>query len=107
MARRRKNTMSDKEAQELLVNMFVVWPMEAVENLCKAIMWTGNKITSLASHIDNKKTNKKSNDKKVKKDIVYDELEEWQKDEVKKGNYDSYNFEEEELEEDDYYSEDD
>ena len=34
-------------------------------------------------------------------------LEDWQKEEVKKGNYDPWNFEEEELEEDDYYSEDD
>ena len=34
-------------------------------------------------------------------------LEDWQKEEVKKGNYDPWNFEEEDLEEDDYYSEDD
>ena len=40
-------------------------------------------------------------------DIVYNELEDWQKREVDEGNYDSYNFEEDELEEDDYYYEDD
>ena len=35
-------------------------------------------------------------------------LEDWQKDLVRKGTYDPYNFDEsEELEEDDYYSEDD
>ncbi len=34
-------------------------------------------------------------------------LEEWQKEEVRKGNQDVFNFEEEELEDDDYYSEDD
>ena len=34
-------------------------------------------------------------------------LEIWQKEEVKKGNYDPWNFEEEDLEEDDYYSEND
>ena len=34
-------------------------------------------------------------------------LEDWQKEEVKKGNYDPWNFEEEELEEDDYYYDDD
>jgi len=33
-------------------------------------------------------------------------LEEWQKEEVKKGNYDPWNFEEEDLEEDDYYYDD-
>lgn len=33
-------------------------------------------------------------------------LEEWQKKEVKKGNYDPWNFEEENLEEDDYYYDD-
>ncbi len=34
-------------------------------------------------------------------------LDKWQKEEVKKGNYDTFNFEEEELEDDDYYFEDD
>ena len=33
-------------------------------------------------------------------------LEDWQKEEIKKGNYDPWNFEEE-LEDDDYYNEDD
>ena len=40
-------------------------------------------------------------------DEVYNNLEDWQKEEVKKGNQDSFNFEEEDLEEDDYYNEDD
>ncbi len=31
-------------------------------------------------------------------------LEDWQKEEVKKGNYNQYNFVDEELEEDDYYN---
>lgn len=34
-------------------------------------------------------------------------LEDWQKELVKKGEQDSFNFEEEDLEEDDYYYEDD
>ena len=34
-------------------------------------------------------------------------LEEWEKEEVRKGNQDIFNFEEEELEDDDYYAEDD
>ena len=35
-------------------------------------------------------------------------LTDWQKEEVRKGNYDPWNFEEDgELEEDDYYYEDD
>jgi len=34
-------------------------------------------------------------------------LEEWEKEEVRKGNQDIFNFEEEDLEDDDYYSEDD
>lgn len=42
---------------------------------------------------DNKKDNK--------------DLEDWQKELVKENKYDSFNFEEEELEDDDYYSEDD
>ena len=35
------------------------------------------------------------------------DLEDWQKDLVRKGEYDPKNFEEEELDEDDYYYEDD
>ena len=35
------------------------------------------------------------------------ELEDWQKELVNDGSYEPYNFEEEELEDDDYYSEDD
>ena len=31
----------------------------------------------------------------------------WEQDEINKGNYEPYQFEEEELEEDDYYYEDD
>ena len=42
---------------------------------------------------DNKKDNK--------------DLEDWQKELVKENKQDSFNFEEEELEDDDYYSEDD
>ncbi len=34
-------------------------------------------------------------------------LEDWQNKLVKEGKYNSFNFEEEELEDDDYYSEDD
>ena len=35
------------------------------------------------------------------------DLEDWQKELVKEKKYDTFNFEEEELEDDDYYSEDD
>lgn len=42
---------------------------------------------------DNKKDNK--------------DLEDWQKELVKENRYDTFNFEEEELEDDDYYSGDD
>ena len=35
------------------------------------------------------------------------ELTDEQKEEIKKGNYDSWNFEEEDLEDDDYYFDDD
>ena len=35
------------------------------------------------------------------------DLEDWQKELVKENKHDSFNFEEEELEDDDYYSEDD
>ena len=47
------------------------------------------------------------NQKETDEDEVYNNLEDWQKEEVKKGNEDSWNFEEEDLEDDDYYSDDD
>lgn len=40
-------------------------------------------------------------------DEVYNNLEQWQQEEVDKGLEDSFNFEEEDLEDDDYYDEDD
>lgn len=41
------------------------------------------------------------------KDKDNEELTEEQKEEIKKGNYDPWNFEEEDLEDDDYYFDDD
>ena len=52
------------------------------------------------------------NEQQKDNDCVYSDeeldnygLEDWQKEEVKKGNFDPWNFEEEDLEEDDYYYE--
>lgn len=53
-----------------------------------------------------KDINTKKNKKKEKNTDNYD-LEDWQKELVDDGSYEPYNFEEEELEDDDYYSEDD
>ena len=53
-----------------------------------------------------KDINTKKNKKKEKNIDNYD-LEDWQKELVDDGSYEPYNFEEEELEDDDYYSEDD
>ena len=47
------------------------------------------------------------NNKKNKKNLDNYDLEDWQKELVDDGSYEPYNFEEEELEDDDYYSEDD
>lgn len=50
----------------------------------------------------------KDDDKKdTFKFFLFDELEKEQKEEVEKGNYDPWNFEEEDLEDDDYYYDDD
>ena len=48
--------------------------------------------------VDSQEENKKENN---------NNLEDWQNKLVKEGKYNSFNFEEEELEDDDYYSEDD
>ncbi|MBP3799692.1 MAG: OadG family protein [Bacilli bacterium] len=77
--------------------------------IIKFIKWiynkNKNKDSSKTTNVKEKVSTDKSSNKKD--DIVYDSLEDWQKKEVDEGNYDSYNFEEEELEEDDYYNEDD
>lgn len=51
----------------------------------------------IKAFVDTRDDNKKDNN----------DLEDWQKELVKENKYDSFNFEEEELEDDDYYSEDD
>lgn len=51
----------------------------------------------IKAFVDTKDDNKKDNK----------DLEDWQKELVKENKHDSFNFEEEELEDDDYYSEDD
>lgn len=51
----------------------------------------------IKAFVDTEDDNKKDNN----------DLEDWQKELVKENKYDSFNFEEEELEDDDYYSEDD
>ena len=51
----------------------------------------------IKAFVDTQDDNKKDNN----------DLEDWQKELVKENKYDSFNFEDEELEDDDYYSEDD
>lgn len=49
----------------------------------------------------------KNDSKYTSKELDPYGLEDWQKELVKKGEYDPWNFEEDDLEEDDYYHEDD
>ena len=52
--------------------------------------------------------NEKKKQQQKEKEMEAYELEEWQKELVRKGEYDPWNFEEDgDLEEDDYYNEDD
>ena len=51
----------------------------------------------IKAFVDTQDDNKKDNN----------DLEDWQKELVKENRYDTFNFEEEELEDDVYYSEDD
>ncbi len=56
---------------------------------------------------DNEKEEKQ---KRLEKEMNWHHLDDYEKEEVRKGNYDVYNFEDslnENLDEDDYYSEDD
>ena len=46
---------------------------------------------------------KQDDDKKQDKHILFN----FEKEEIRRGNYDPWNFEEEDLEDDDYYKEDD
>mgnify|MGYP003303688863 CR=1 FL=1 len=62
---------------------------------------------------DKKKANQKfglfsfMNEESDKEKEDNDELTEWQKEEIKKGNYDPWDFEEEDVDDDSFYSEDD
>lgn len=47
------------------------------------------------------------NDESDKDNDDNNELTEWQKEEIKKGNYDPWDFEEEDVDDDSFYSEDD
>lgn len=63
-------------------------------------------IIKAASEIQENDEKKKKED--LEKEMDAYDLEDWQKDLVRKGDYDPWNFEEDgELEEDDYYYEDD
>lgn len=55
----------------------------------------------------NEQQNNNNNSEYTDEELDNYGLEDWQKEEVKKGDYDPWNFEEEELEEDDYYYDDD
>ena len=57
------------------------------------------------NELSKKKKSQEQATKQEKEMDIYG-LEDWQKEEVRKGNYDSWNFEEEDLEEDDYYHDD-
>ena len=53
--------------------------------------------------------NKSEKKKKLEKEMEWHNLDDYEKEEVRKGNYDVYNFEDSrdvDLDEDDYYSED-
>ncbi len=53
-----------------------------------------------------KKQKSQEKDEKLEKEMDIYGLEDWQKEEVRKGNYDPWSFEEEDLEDDDYYHDD-
>ncbi len=55
-------------------------------------------------------TEKKEKQKKLEQEMNWNNFDDYEKEEIRKGNYDIYNFEDsmdEDLDEDDYYSEDD
>ena len=59
-----------------------------------------------AADVWNKRQKNKEQDEKLEKEMDIYGLEDWQKEEVKNGNYDPWSFEEEDLEEDDYFHDD-
>ncbi len=48
----------------------------------------------------------KEKEEKLSKSDDFDELMPWEREEVDSGNYEPFNFEEEDLEDDDYYNDD-
>ena len=66
------------------------------------LLW---EIIKASAELNEEKENKEK--AKKLKECKDSELEDWQTDLVMKGEYDTRNFEEEDLEDDDYYNEDD
>ena len=62
---------------------------------------------SLLQTIEESKKNKNNKNRYSDKELNEYGLENWQKDLVNKGDFEPWNFEEEDLEEDDYYYDDD
>ena len=60
----------------------------------------GSSSTNTNTPLDKKK-------KELEKEMTRNGLEEWQKKLVRKGDFEPFNFEEEDLDEDDYYHDDD
>ncbi len=62
--------------------------------------FSGSSLTNNNIPLDKKK-------KELEKEMTRNGLEEWQKNLVRKGDFEPFNFEEEDLDEDDYYYDDD
>ena len=67
---------------------------------------TGAAFGFLAANEWSKRQNNKKGNEKLEKEMDIYGLEDWQKEEVRKGKNDPWNFEEEDLEEDDYFHDD-
>lgn len=60
--------------------------------------------------LDETRNEEEKKEKRLEKEMDWHNLDDYEKEEVRNGNYDVYNFEDsldEDLDEDDYYSEDD
>lgn len=99
-----KRTLSEKIAESDTVAPEVCELSENRDGLMTGIaslMVFDELMTDCSDEKDN------SYDEKLEAEMNSHCLEDWQKDLVRNGSYDVWNFDEEELEEDDYYSEDD
>jgi hypothetical protein len=104
---RNKNTNAGTKILSFVLVLGLYFIFYMFKTMFKVIVWTLSElIKCILSIFSLFKSNNSSNINENRSNVKYYGLIGNEIDEVKKGNYDYYNFDEEDLEDDDYYNDD-